>query len=297
MTQKNLKSTGLNKNMNGTSSTHLPANGMNNHLGVAASGFQRSTSVNSLANDSRCNMNPTSGYLSPNSNVVYQHNNIHHLPNTHTYPDHLDTITTNRSISSPSNHSDGKTKSFTDKVKRFFHPKKPSLPGNNSEEQQFKSYLGNSISLGRYSGNQVNKAVNSMDNLSDLIVNNPGNLRQVNDNVRIVATTKNKSEKYFLDVKTKNELRSMFNKLPLEDQIQIQEKGFRLMQEEVDRKLAEISQIQFEMEEKKEELNELRTPFKSNIEIEQLKGEIRALTNEKAELEYRISKRKLSYKI
>ena len=68
----------------------------------------------------------------------------------------------------------------------------------------------------------------------------------------------------------------------------MQEKGRMLMEKQLDINKVILDSIKLDIQEKINELKEQNDPYKSAFEIEQLRGEIRALTNEKAELEIKI---------
>jgi chromosome segregation ATPase len=76
------------------------------------------------------------------------------------------------------------------------------------------------------------------------------------------------------------------------DRIRIQENGYMLLKKQVELNAVRLDSKKIDIQELKDELKQLNEPFRSGFEIEQLKGDIRSLTNEKAELEYKISKSK-----
>jgi hypothetical protein len=78
----------------------------------------------------------------------------------------------------------------------------------------------------------------------------------------------------------------------LKEHIDLQQHGYDLLVEEVDKKRAEIVCVKVDIKELNDELVAKNEPIKSNFEIEALRKEIRALTNEKARLEHLISKSK-----
>lgn len=72
----------------------------------------------------------------------------------------------------------------------------------------------------------------------------------------------------------------------------MQDRNYQLLKKQYDINSVKLSEIKSDIEEIKTDLNNLNEPFKSAFEIEQIRGEIRALANEKAELEYKYSKSK-----
>lgn len=277
-----------------------------------------------IVNNINLNLNKKNSQLSVETNVNNNNNNncnqtTHLIPSISVSSDMSSVSYTNENHMNEKFHNGH---SMLTKIKQFFRPNSKS-PTPESAEARSQFYLpnhgnnarngnrtlsgGGSSSLSKATGSsflhshsmQEKKAKNSNESLTSLnndLVNGytaynnaaSNSPRSLHPTVTMVNNLPKRAEKFFYDKETKDEIKRIFGLLPLEEQIVLQEKGRMLMEKQLDINKVILDSIKLDIQEKINELKEQNDPYKSAFEIEQLRGEIRALTNEKAELEIKI---------
>lgn len=110
------------------------------------------------------------------------------------------------------------------------------------------------------------------------------------NNVKIIHQPKPPSN-YYNDKETQIELNKKLSSLSIKERLEFQQKGYDLLLQQVELKQAQYISLEADISELRAYLVNRNEPVRSAFEIDALKSEIRDLTNEKAKLEFRISKK------
>ncbi|RNA06142.1 hypothetical protein BpHYR1_052676 [Brachionus plicatilis] len=97
-----------------------------------------------------------------------------------------------------------------------------------------------------------------------------------------------KTSNFKMDAETREELRKKLSQLTTQERIQLQQKGLELLKAKINSEKDEKKNFDKTISEIKNHLTTKRQQFRSHTDIENLRNEIRNLTNEKAALELKI---------